>query len=198
MSAAGKVLTGFSKPYVAIYSATTQSGVTTVSYASGQILARGVEASLSVDGTDDNIFRADNVDAESAGGKFSGGTLSLTVDGLLAAAEKLILGLPTADENGFMHYGDAMQIPYVGIGFILRYMSDGVTSYTPIIFRKAKFATPGLSAKTQEETIEWQTQQLEAALFRDDTSDHDWRYIGGDETTEAAAEAKIKTVFGIS
>lgn len=197
--AAGKVITGFSKPYVAVYGTTTsQQGVLEVAYEDGMILARGVNASLDINSSDDNIFHADNVDAESAGGKFGGGTLTLTVDGLKRAAEQLILGLPDADTNGFVHYGDDMEIPYVGIGFIVRYMSEGVTSYNPVVFRKAKFATPGMEAATQEEDIEWQTQELEATLFRDDTANHEWKWVGSDETTEAAAEAKLRTALGIA
>lgn len=198
MSAAGKVITGFSKPYVALYGTSTSQGATTVAYEDGTILARGVSASLDVTSSDDNIFHADNVDAESAGGIFGGGTLTLTVDGLKQAAERLILGLPEADTNGFVHYGDAMSIPYVGIGFIIRYMSDGATTYTPVVFRKAKFATPGLEAATQEEDIDWQTQELTATLFRDDTATHDWKWVGGDEATEAAAEAKLRTALNIA
>lgn len=194
MSAAGKVLTGFSLPYVALYG---HSG-TTVTYSSGQKLARGVSVSIEPESGDENNFYADNIAAESSPGVFTNGTVKLTVDGLLAAAERLIMGLPTADAQGFMHYGDDMSIPYVGIGFICRYMSDGVTTYTPVILRKCRFTSPGTDANTQEEEIDWQTQELSAAILRDDTAKHDWKYVGGDEADEAAAEAKIKTVFSIT
>lgn len=194
MSAAGKVLTGFSLPYVALYS---HSG-TTVTYSSGQKLARGVSVSIEPESGDENNFYADNIAAESSPGVFTNGTVTLTVDGLLAAAERLIMGLPTADAQGFMHYGDDMSIPYVGIGFICRYRSDGVTTYTPVILRKCRFTSPGTDANTQEEEIDWQTQELSAAILRDDTAQHDWKYVGGDEADEAAAEAKIKTVFSIT
>lgn len=194
MSAAGKVLTGFSLPYVALYG---HSG-TTVTYSSGQKLARGVSVSIEPESGDENNFYADNIAAESSPGVFTNGTVTLTVDGLLAAAERLIMGLPTADAQGFMHYGDDMSIPYVGIGFICRYMSDGVTTYTPVILRKCRFTSPGTDANTQEEEIDWQTQELSAAILRDDTANHDWKYVGGDEADEAAAEAKIKTVFSIT
>lgn len=194
MSAAGKVLTGFSLPYVALYS---HSG-TTVTYSSGQKLARGVSVSIEPESGDENNFYADNIAAESSPGVFTNGTVTLTVDGLLAAAERLIMGLPTADAQGFMHYGDDMSIPYVGIGFICRYMSDGVTTYTPVILRKCRFTSPGTDANTQEEEIDWQTQELSAAILRDDTANHDWKYVGGDEADEAAAEAKIKAVFSIT
>lgn len=194
MSAAGKVLTGFSLPYVALYN---HSG-TTVTYSSGQKLARGVSVSIEPESGDENNFYADNIAAESSPGVFTNGTATLTVDGLLAAAERLIMGLPEADAQGFMHYGDDMSIPYVGIGFICRYQSDGVTTYTPVILRKCRFTSPGTDANTQEEEIDWQTQELTAAILRDDTAKHDWKYVGGDEVSETAAEAKIKSVFSIT
>lgn len=194
MSAAGKVLTGFSLPYVALYA---HSG-TTVSYSSGQKLARGVSVSIEPESGDENNFYADNIAAESSPGVFTNGTVTLTVDGLLAAAEKLIMGLPTADQQGFMHYGDGMAIPYVGIGFVCRYQSDGVTTFTPVILRKCRFTSPGTEANTQEEEIDWQTQELSAAILRDDSATHDWKYVGGDESSESEAEAKIKTAFSIT
>ena len=87
MAAAGRVCTGFSKPYVALYTASGGA----VTYSSGQLLARGVSVSASADQADDNNFYADNVIAETESGVFTSGELTLTVDGLLQAAEKLII-----------------------------------------------------------------------------------------------------------
>ena len=135
--AAGKVCTGFSKPYVAKYSATGS----TVSYTGGMDLARGVDVSIEPEVGDSNPFYADNIEAENVPGVFTGGTVTLTVDGLLDAAEKFILGLPEPESLSYgeeqtaqiTSYGDTMDIPYVGIGFIVRYMSGGVTTYAPMI-----------------------------------------------------------------
>lgn len=192
--AAGRVMTGFSLPYVAKYTAAGN----VVTYSQGQRLARGVSVSIEAEAEDSNIFYADNVSAESAPGIFTSGTATITVDGLKLAAEQLIMGIPSADSEGFIHYGESLQIPYVGIGFICRYMEDGVVSYVPYVLTKARFITPGVDAQTATETIEWQTQELTATLLRDDTSNHDWKLVGGEQTTEAAAEAKIKTLFNIS
>lgn len=199
MSAAGKVCTGFSKPYVAKY---TNAG-NVVTYSGAMVLARGVSVSMSLNTSDDNIFYADNVSAETAAAVFSDGTATLTVDGLLAAAEKFILGLPatskvTADDNQVevSHYGDGMDIPYVGIGFIVRYQSGGVVTYAPVVLTKARFQQPGLDAATQEESIDWQTQELTATLMRDDTTNHDWKLVGADQETEAAAEAVLVALLG--
>ena len=189
MSAAGKVLTGFSLPYVALYN----NG----SYTSGQKLARGVDVTISPETSDDNIFYADNIEAESTAGMFNGGTLDLTVDGLLTAAESLIMGLPAASSS-WIAYGDDQDIPFVDVGFIARYMSDGETTYVPIVIPKAKFSQIELSAATQEEEIDWQTQSLSAQIYRADDANHTWKFVGTDQATEAAAEALIKTKLGIT
>ena len=199
MAAAGKVCTGFSKPYVAKYSNT--GGV--VSYSGCMPLARGVKVSLSIDTTKVDPFFADNVSAETAEEKFVSGTVTLTVDGLLAAAEKFIMGTPeptTVEVGGeqvkVTHYGDEMQIPYIGVGFLVRYQSAGVVTYVPTVLTKSRFQQPATEAETQEETISWQTQELTAKLSRDDTAKHNWKLVGEDQATEEAAEAVLQALLG--
>lgn len=190
----GRVLTGFSKPYVAVYS----NNGNTVTYSDGQILARGVSVSIEVEtAADDNVFYADNIAAESVAGAFTGGTVTLTVDGLLDAAERLLFGLPAAGADGFTSYGDDASVPYVGLGFVCRYMSDGVTSYVPVILNKCRAQMPNLEAETQEDEIDWQTQEIEFNMMRDDSENHVWKMVGAGVSTEAAAEAKIKTALNI-
>lgn len=192
--AAGKVITGFSKPWVAKYTAT--DGV--VTYSDAQVLARGVEVSISPESTDDNKFYADNVLAESDSGRFTGGEVTLTVDGLLIAAERFLMGLPEAAADGFTAYGDDQNAPDVGVGFIVRYMSDGVTTYVPIVLAKCKFAPIETSAATQEDEIDWQTTELTGTIMRGDDANHNWKYVGADVATEAAAEAALKTKLGVA
>ena len=198
LMANGKVITGYSMPFVALYAAA--NGV--VTYSGGIPLARGVDVSLSVEGGSDNDFYADNVKAESNTQTFSSGKLSLTVDGLKAAARKLISGVKTTRKEGsgdtaisFDVYDDKQEMPYVGVGFVVRYMEDGVTTYAPIIIKKVKFSPEGLDAATQEENIDWQTTKLEASIMRDDTANHEWKLIGDDQTTEEAAVAAYKLVL---
>lgn len=184
----GRILTGFSAPYVAKYSA---SG-TTVTYSSATVLARGVNVSVEAgDTADANKFYADNQLAESVSGAFTEGSVTLTVDGLTDATRALILGLPSADSTGWVAYGDDINTPYCGIGFVARYRNNGADEYVPYILTKAKFAIPTDSAATQEENIEWQTQELTATLMRDDTAKHNWKLIGAACSTEAEAIAKI-------
>ncbi len=189
----GKVCTGFSKPYVAIYNANGGS----ISYTSGRVLARGVEVSIEPETSDDNNFYADNQTAESANGTFTGGTLNLTVDGLFTDAERLIMGLPSAGADGFMAYGDNQAAPNMGVGYIARYMSDGVTTYVPTVLAKVKFNQINSEAATQEEEIDWQTQELTAAIMRGDDSNHNWKYVGADYATEELAETALRTKLGL-
>lgn len=196
MAVNGRVITGFSKPYVAKYAA---SG-STVSYSDEMVLARGVSVSLDIESSDDNNFYADNQVAESASGVFSSGTVTLTVDGTKAAARRLIFGLPAAStatgSAGLVLYGDSMVVPDVGIAWVARYMSEGVTSYVPQIIPKAKFQLPTKEAATQEDEIDWQTEELVATIMRDDSDNHTW-FIDSDTTyaTEADAVAAIEAFF---
>ena len=191
--AVGKVCTGFSKPYVALYSASNG----TVSYTSGQLLARGVSVSASAESADANNFYADNVIAESENGVFTSGELTLTVDGLLGTAEKLIMGLP-ASTSGFTDYDDDQVVPDVGVGFIARYMSGGVVSYTPFIFPRCQFTFPNIDSATQEENIDWQTTDLTATIKRAENAKRTWKKVGDSVSTEAAAEEAIQNFFNIT
>ena len=200
--AAGRVGIGASNIYVAAYSNT--AGTTT--YSDGVRLGRLVNVSFSLDDAGDNVFYADNVAAESAGSVFGGGTMDIEIDGLLDDTEKFIFGLEdrtavtVGTATSVAMYGDGANSipPYVGIGFIVAEMEDGVTSYKPVIIMKARFQKSARDAHTMEDTIDWQTQTLTAQLHRDDTANHDWRQFGENCATEADAEAVIKSVLSIS
>lgn len=190
----GRVITGFSKPYVALYSAEG----TTVTYSGGIVLARGVEIQIEPESTDDNRFYADNIIAENEAGKFTGGTATVTVDGLKDAANKLIFGLPTADSEGWTNYGNDQAVPYVGFGCVVRCQEAGVVSYVPLVLTKIQFNEASMQASTQEDSIDWQTQELTAQIFRDETANQVWKRLGTAVASEAAAENKVKTALGIS
>lgn len=192
--AAGRVCTGFSKPYVAKYNA--NAGI--VTFTEGRILARGVSVSLEPNSSDDNKFYADNQTAESASGVFTGGNVTLTVDGLFTDAERFIQGLPAAGADGWVPYGDNKQTPYVAIGYIARYQSDGIVTYVPTIIPKCKFGLFNQSAQTQGEEIDWQTQEITANILRSDDANHNWKYVTETEyATEAEAELALQAKLGI-
>ena len=190
---AGRVTTGFSKPYIALYN-NPGSGV--VTYTGARKLARGVGVSLAPTSSDENKFYADNVAAESDSGTFTGGTVTLTVDGLFLESYKMIRGIGDPDADGWTAEGKNNNPPYLAIGYITRWMSGGQTGYTPTILTKTKFSIPEESANTQEDAIDWQTEELSATLMRDDTEKESWKLIGGDFATEADAEAVLIARLG--
>lgn len=190
-AASGRVATGFSKPYVAKYIA---SG-TSVIYQGARRLARGVNVKVQPESSDDNNFYADNQAAESASGLFTGGTVELEVDGLFTSSYNYIMGIEDVAE-GWTADGNKSEVPYVGIGFIVRWMSAGVTTYQPIVIAKCKFSVPEEERATQEDEIDWQTTTLSAAMMRDDTTEEAWRYRGADFATEAEAETALVERLG--
>lgn len=196
----GKVITGYSFPRVAKY--TANEGV--ITYSDGMPLARGVNVSVNAESGDGVNFYADNVLAESAGGLFTGATATFTIDGLKEAARKLIMGLPEAgsvevDGKSYdvVEYDDRQKVPNLGCGFVVRYMENGNTTYSAVVLNKIQFNVDGISANTQEETIEFQTTELEATVMRDDSVHHGWRKMVEDLETEEEAVKIIDALLGI-
>ena len=194
----GKVITGYSKPIIAKYSYSQGA----ISYSDIMPLARGVEVSMDVEIGDATNFFADNTISESVAGQFNGATATLTVDGLKDTARNLIAGLVSSktipvnsSTVNAMVYDDLQVIPYVGIGFVVRYMENGVITYAPIILPKAQFSPESLKAATQGESVEFQTTELQATVMRADDDNHSWKIVCEDQTTEALAVATINAYF---
>ena len=194
----GKVITGYSQPIVAKYSYSSN----TISYSNVMPLARGVEVEMEVEIGDATNFFADNTIAEAVAGQFNGATATFTVDGLKDTARDLIAGLVTsktiiANSSTVTAkvYDDLQVIPYVGIGFVVRYMENGVTTYAPVILPKAQFSPESLNAATQGEEVEFQTTELQATVMRADDANHSWKVVAEDQATEAAAVAVINAYF---
>lgn len=194
----GKVITGYSQPIVAKYSYSSN----TISYSNVMPLARGVEVDMEVEIGDATNFFANNTIAEAVAGQFNGATCTLTVDGLKDTARNLIAGLVTSKNItvgtstvASKVYDDLQVIPYVGIGFVVRYMENGVTTYAPVILPKAQFSPESIKAATQGESVEFQTTELQATVMRADDSNHSWKVVAEDQATEAAAVAVIEAYF---
>lgn len=193
------VTTGLSKPYIGLYSNTG----TNVTYSGGMKLGRAVEMSIEVESADDNSFYADNIIAETETGTMSTATATATIDGMTDDVAKFALGLPeAANENvgetpvKVYNYGDNLNPPYLGLGFIRRMMMNGKTTYQPIILTKVKMGIPSSDFATQEDQIDWQTEELTLTILRDDSANRNWKKIYAAQDTEAAAENILKTVLG--
>ncbi|WP_312061349.1 major tail protein [Anaerotignum sp.] len=188
---------GLSFPYIGKYNA-TDDGV--VSYTDGQVLAKAVEMSTSIEASADNNLYADNGVAESDSA-FGGGELSVTTDDLTQDASALIMGIvaktitvgsATVKE---LVYDDDMNAPYLGLGVIIK-KKQGTLKWRAVVFTKIKFSIFDESATTQGETIEWQTSEISATIMRDDSAKHAWKREATFET-EAEARAYIKSILSV-
>ena len=193
------VTTGFSRIHVALY--TAADGV--VTYSGCKELARAKSMSTEISATEDNNFYVNNQLGETEPASFSNGTAKIVVDGLSAEEEALIMGIKDStvqvnnEEVAVVKFGKSMNPPYLGIGAVKRMQLNGAVSYRPIILTKTRFAIPPEAAETQEDKINWQTQELTATLMRDDTAESNWKIIPkANFETEDKAVAFIKAILG--
>lgn len=192
MSAVGQVIIGYSNPWVALYSATG----TTVTYSGHARLARGVSVAYEPDENGDNIiFRADNVNAETARTPSTGGSLTVSCDQPIPATEAMIMGV-TAGTDGSITYTADQTIPYVAHGGVVKYMSDGEISYKGYLFHKCVFSPLPLNAETEGEEISFQPGELSATVMPSDNATRDILTFTGAYSTEASAEAAMLALTG--
>ncbi len=190
----GKVVTGFSHFVIANYA----ESAGTITYSNGRVASGAVDVSITPSTSDDVNYYHDNSLGETAAGAFTEGTADFTVKGLQMDAERMMFGLPAADANGWTAYGDDTVPPYLGAGFVIRYMAKGITYWTPVVLAKVKFDAKETAAATQEENIDFQSQKLSAKIFRGDDAKHNWQYVGADYSSEADAITVLNTKFNIS
>ena len=193
---------GLSKPYYAVYA--NASG--TVSYSGGAVMGKATEANIEIETSEDNNLYADNAIAETDR-QFTGGTLTLSTDDLSQEVSKAILGLTeqavgtvdgiTDEDVQELIYDDTQVTPYLGVGFIVKKVKNGVTAWRGIVLTKVMFSIPSDAATTQGESIEWQVPELTATIMRDDSATHMWKREAT-FTTEAQAEAYIKDRLDIT
>lgn len=200
--AAGRVCVGYSDPHVALYACADDK----VTFSGGMRLARGVDVKITPEEAGENDFYADNELAESESGQISGGSMSLTVDGLHPAAERFVFGLPEPEDVSYgenktakiTKYPSAMAIPYTAVGVVIHYESKGVHSCVPVIVVKNKFKAPSSEAATKEKQKNYQTQTLETVFMPDDTSNPSWKWVGEPVATRAEAVAVLQGIMNVA
>lgn len=193
---------GLSKPYYAVYSAAEN----VVTYANGAVMGKATEANIEINTSDNNNLYGDNAIAETDR-QFTSGTLTLSTTDLSQEVSKAILGLKeetldsitgvTDEEVSELIYDDTQAIPYLGVGFIVKKVVNGVTMWRGLVLTKVMFSIPSDAATTQGETITWQVPSLTATIMRDDSATRMWKREAT-FTTEAQAEAYIKDRLSIS
>lgn len=189
---------GLSKPYFGIYA--NSSG--TISYTNGGLIGKYTECSLELEDGEDNTLYGDNAPAESDR-TFAGGTFTMSTTDLDPAVMKKILGTSTTSITGqtgknWNDFDDDQAVPYVGIGGIVKKRVNNTDAYYAFVLPKAMFRNPGLTVTTQGETIEWQTEEIVADIFRSDNAKHTWYRLSDGFADEATAIGVLEDYFGIT
>lgn len=190
---------GLSKPWCAKYSYDESTG--TVTYSDGFSLGKYTEMSIEPEGGDANNFYADN-GVDESDKTFSGGTMNTTTNDLMADKMVSLLGLRSesisgADGASWMVFDDDQEIPQIGQGGVIKKKVGGAYKWVAFVLARIQYANPGISAVTQGESIEWQTQSLSASIMRSEGPGHRWFQISTPFETEAAAESAVKSFLGI-
>ncbi len=194
---------GLSKPYYAIYDWDGKAE-TEPTYKEGGLLGKYTDLSISLDESSENVLYADNAPAESDN-QFSGGTASITTDGLRpetltpvwgVKSEAIPEGTTVTKDAVWYVFDDDQNVPYLGIGGVIK-TKTGKLGWQAFVLTKVQLSNPSIVATTQGETISWQTQNLTAKLHRADDAKHRWFMLSSVLDTEAAAEAAVKAYHKI-
>ena len=194
---------GVSKPYYGIYNYNAEEN--TVTYTQGGVMGKATEVNIEIETSEDNNLYGDNAIAETDR-QFTGGTLTNSTTDLSQSVSRVILGLveqvlesiPGITDVGVREliYDDRQVTPYLGVGFIIKKMVNGITMWRAVILTKIMYSVPSDAATTQGESIEWQTPELTGTIMRDDTENHMWKREAT-FTTEAQAETYLKKRLGV-
>ena len=202
--AEGRVRTGFSHVFVALFNRTGD----TASYSQGVRLGRAKKIEVSATVADGKYY-ADNGLAEGDDPIFLSGTAKVTVDGAWMEVRKLVLGLGSTREVSIgtgasaktvniTQYDNTQSVPEMGIGFVEEYQSAGSKFYIAKVLRRVKFKTPGDSAETREESINWQSEEMEMNVFRDGTSIDNWKDESEELSSLSDAIDVVKAILNIA
>lgn len=192
---------GLSKPYVANYS----NNGTTVTYSNVGVIGRYTELQINLDNSGDNDFYSDNSVSE-PDNQFPGGTAAITTDDLSPEAMVKSMGMVreqitgvsgvTTEGAAWIVNNDNQQLPFLGLGGIIKKKQNGAIGYVAVVLDKVRFRNMSNSFTTQGRTIEWQTSSLTADIYRSDRATHDWRRFSTVFPTEAEAEAALVAYLG--
>jgi phi13 family phage major tail protein len=187
---------GLSKLVLADYSA--EGNTVTYSNATNQEKLASYSWEVTRSNTDDLYL--DNAVAETDGGNFSSGNLTLETGDLMDETSKKILNVKTAQVS--VGSGNVTEIilddkttgKTLGVGLMELHQVNNVDFYRAIWFPKVQFSIPAGSATTKGASVEWQTQEITGTILRSDAvgSDggHPWQ-THADFETEAEALAYL-------
>lgn len=184
--------------YGVYYSLCTMTDGVLTGFGGAETCGKAISASFTPNDSGDNNLYANNGIAETDASSNAGGTLSLTLDRLKAAAIADLFGVTATSEDGaqgFNFDGDEVANP-VGIAFIRQKQEDNDRDlYEVVIYSHVTFKIPSEEAQTLGETVEWQTPTIEGTIISGSAlGAYPWKKVF-QFTTQAAAIDFIEDYF---
>ncbi len=179
---------GFSKPYIAKYNYDESAG--TVSYTDGFTCGEGVNTSIAPAYANAKLY-GDNKVCEEIN-EFVNAEITLGVTRMPLKAAEVLFGHTIDDTEGLETSNGNDVANFVGYGFTAK-NSDG--TYDACVLLKVKFSEAADTYNTKEDSITFKKPNLNGSAITDDVS-NDWRKKKYGFTTEALAEAWVKTQLG--
>lgn len=166
---------GLKYPVYAGYSATGA----TVTYSAGGVIAKAIEAKISVETNDVKFYGDDDVCESDK--SFKGGTITLSVDDLSNTIYKTLLAHTEGTPTGTFTDTAAKEIiskagdnpGYYGVGFYGKKVVSGVAKYRAVWLKKVQFKEIDDENKTKGESVEFQGATLEGTIF--EAADGEWK-----------------------
>ena len=196
---------GLSRPYFAIYGFDPAVSATPT-YSNGGLMGKYTELTISLTEPEDNDLMADNGPDETDT-QFTGGNAEITTNDLLPEVMMKILAVLTEAINAegietenplWMLFDDDQQIPYIGLGGIIKKKVKGEIKWQAYILNKLQPSNPGLAVTTQGKTITWQTSRLGMKILRSDEPKHRWFMLSSLLDSEADADKAIRAYLNIT
>lgn len=172
---------GLSKPLVAKYN---PGGTYSDGFRCGQAVGTNINPNYA-----EGKFHADNVLSEHVK-KFRDADVGLETKTLPKEGETIMFGRTVDKTTGLVTYNRDDKSNYVGYGFIVTEINDGLESYMAVFLPKCKFEAGAEEYVTRGENIEFKTPKISGKAYPID--DGDWRYKQPCETYKKAEEWLMK------
>ena len=156
-----------------LYYASITDGASGETYGTPALLAKAIEANLSIDLLEAILYADDGADTTIR--EFKSGTLSLGVNDLAPSVLQDLVGA-TVDANGVLVSTGEDSAKPVAVGFRAKTASG---KYRYFWLYRVLFGVPSAALKTRGDSIEFQTPTIEGTISRrnkvDDAGKHPWK-----------------------
>jgi hypothetical protein len=172
------------------------NGTVTVTVGTGMVMGKLMAQSTSLNLAEANGYADDGLDESVR--EFVSGTISETINDLIAAVETAITGATAATGTGTegLVNGSEDTAPWMRHGLIEVHLIGGVKKYKTKVYYRVKFAAPDDDNSTKGESASLSGVSLSGVLSRDQATGN-WRDIRWHDTL-AAAKTYINGLCGIS